>query len=268
MPLVRAEELGFVSTDDPAQAPLVIPASAPLITGRRAIVYIERPDAERPTYEGREVVLGPRAGDFYLIESGLAEGERVVVNGNFKIDSALQIQGRPSMMSPEEEDEEPGGPRVEIPAVLRETLSRIFDAYFGVQRSLAADDLTGAHEALGGIRIALDEVRHEDLTGDFHQIWHPIAEAIGEASSAVAEASDLDQSRLAFRDLSVSMLRIEEAFGHPGDTTHYQIFCPMAFANQGASWLQTSREVLNPYFGPAMVRCGEVRGSFAPAAGR
>ena len=52
-------------------------------------------------FEGREVVLGPRAGDHYLVVSGLEEGERVVVQGAFKIDSALQIQAAPSMMNPD-----------------------------------------------------------------------------------------------------------------------------------------------------------------------
>jgi len=80
---------------------LVIPASAPLITGARAVVYVQLPEKEKPTYEGREVILGPRAGDYYIVESGLAEGEVVVTNGNFKIDSALQIQAKPSMMNPE-----------------------------------------------------------------------------------------------------------------------------------------------------------------------
>jgi Cu(I)/Ag(I) efflux system membrane fusion protein len=82
-------------------APLVIPASAPLLTGTRAVVYVEVPGAEIPTYEGRDVTLGPRAGDYYVVASGLAEGERVVTEGNFKIDSALQIRARPSMMNPE-----------------------------------------------------------------------------------------------------------------------------------------------------------------------
>ncbi len=36
-----------------------------------------------------------------MVESGLHEGERVVTHGAYKIDSALQIQGRPSMMLPE-----------------------------------------------------------------------------------------------------------------------------------------------------------------------
>jgi len=102
MPLVTTESLGYVAAEPTdADKPLVIPASAPLVTGTRAVVYVEVPGAEKPTFEGREVVLGSRAGDWYIVRSGLAEGERVVVRGNFKIDSALQIQAKPSMMNPE-----------------------------------------------------------------------------------------------------------------------------------------------------------------------
>ena len=82
-------------------APLVIPASAPLVTGTRAVVYVALPD-RAGAFEGREVVLGPRAGDFYVVKDGLREGEQVVVKGAFKIDSSLQIQGKPSMMAPAE----------------------------------------------------------------------------------------------------------------------------------------------------------------------
>jgi Cu(I)/Ag(I) efflux system membrane fusion protein len=98
---VTTESLGYVEVDIPTEAPLVIPASAPLITGKRAVVYVQLPNREKPTYEGREIVLGPRAGDYYIVESGLQEDEIVVTNGNFKIDSALQIQAKPSMMSPQ-----------------------------------------------------------------------------------------------------------------------------------------------------------------------
>jgi len=102
MDLVPVEELGYMSpASSNGRPPLVIPASAPLVTGTRAVVYVEKPDTERPVYEGREVTLGPRAGDRYIVEHGLAEGERVVVSGAFKIDSALQIQAQPSMMNPE-----------------------------------------------------------------------------------------------------------------------------------------------------------------------
>ncbi|HYW69156.1 MAG TPA: efflux RND transporter periplasmic adaptor subunit, partial [bacterium] len=88
-----------------AGAPLVIPATAPLLTGERAVVYVEIDGGDAPAFEGREVVLGPRAGDFYIVVSGVHEGENVVSEGAFKIDSALQIRAKPSMMSPDADPE-------------------------------------------------------------------------------------------------------------------------------------------------------------------
>jgi Cu(I)/Ag(I) efflux system membrane fusion protein len=79
------------------KAPLVIPESAPLITGKRAIVYVETP-GKPGTFVAREVALGPRAKGYFVVLRGLHEGEKVVVNGNFKIDSAVQILAKPSMM--------------------------------------------------------------------------------------------------------------------------------------------------------------------------
>jgi len=99
MALVTPESLGYVTAEEKAPPPLVIPSSAPLITGKRAVVYVRIPDAENPTYQGREVVLGPRAGDYYIVDSGLREGEEVVTRGNFKIDSALEIEAKPWSLS-------------------------------------------------------------------------------------------------------------------------------------------------------------------------
>lgn len=101
MNLVRTESLGFAASDA-NEAPLVVPASAVLITGERAVVYVKLPGTQKPAYEGREIVLGPRVEDYYIVESGLEEGDIVVTNGNFKIDSEMQIRAKPSMMNPQD----------------------------------------------------------------------------------------------------------------------------------------------------------------------
>ena len=104
MPLVTAESLGYV-TEDSEKAPLLVPATAAMKTGRRAVIYVEISDQDKPTYEGREVVLGARLGDFYVVERGLKEGERVVTRGAFKLDAELQIRAKPSMMSMSSEEQ-------------------------------------------------------------------------------------------------------------------------------------------------------------------
>ena len=86
------------------EAPLVIPATAPLFTGRRSVVYVEVEGVEAPTYEARVVTLGPRMGELYPVLAGLHDGERVVVHGAFAIDADLQIHGGDSMMNLPNED--------------------------------------------------------------------------------------------------------------------------------------------------------------------
>ncbi len=82
-------------------SPLVIPVTAPLITGKRAIVYVSV-SGRKGVFEGRNITLGSRSDEYYTVINGLTEGEMVVVNGAFKIDSDLQIQAKPSMMNPED----------------------------------------------------------------------------------------------------------------------------------------------------------------------
>ncbi|MFH0962910.1 MAG: efflux RND transporter periplasmic adaptor subunit [Planctomycetota bacterium] len=100
MPLVDTASLGFGPPEAPARMVPSIPITAPLLTGERAVVYVEERSDKGVSYVGREITLGPRAGDYYLVLSGLKEGERVVTRGNFKIDASLQIQAKPSMMGP------------------------------------------------------------------------------------------------------------------------------------------------------------------------
>ena len=40
--------------------------------------------------------------------------------------------------------------------------------------------------------------------------------------------------------------------------TIYKQYCPMAFNNEGAYWLSESKDIMNPYFGDRMLKCGRV----------
>jgi Cu(I)/Ag(I) efflux system membrane fusion protein len=97
MDLVPLQEIGGVQTM--ATHALLIPASSVLKTGHRALVYVQTTGGEMSQFTLREIVLGPRAGSEYIVIDGLTVDELVVSNGNFKIDSAMQIAGKKSMMS-------------------------------------------------------------------------------------------------------------------------------------------------------------------------
>jgi Cu(I)/Ag(I) efflux system membrane fusion protein len=252
------------------EPPLVIPASAPLITGKRAVVYVEV-DAQTGLYEGREVELGPRAGDHYVVLDGLAEGERVVVRGNFKIDSAMQILAKPSMMSPGG-GEAPsvhhhGGPpdsvttppaRIfEAPAEFLDQLDPVFTAYLEIHDALATDDADGAKKATAELESALDDTDMKLLEGESHDEWMKVLGALEQPLATIPEAGGLDEIRVAYAPMSDAIIYIARAFGTTGHAPLYLKHCPMAFDNEGADWLQADPETRNPYFGPAMLKCAD-----------
>jgi Cu(I)/Ag(I) efflux system membrane fusion protein len=78
---------------------LVIPGSAVLWTGRRSIVYVKQKGTNEPVFRMREVELGPKLGENYIIMKGLKEGEEIITSGTFSVDAAAQLEGKPSMMN-------------------------------------------------------------------------------------------------------------------------------------------------------------------------
>jgi len=265
MDLVTTESLGYV-VDTPNEAPLVIPASAPLITGARAVVYVRLPDKEKPTFEGRQVTLGPRAGEHYLVKEGLAEGELVVNKGNFKIDSALQIQAKPSMMSVEpawtttehQQGGEQGREIIKVPSAFRKQLWGVVEKYSALHEALAGDNKNGAVKAAESAIEPLSQVDMSLLSGEPHNVWMARNAGMSKALDAVQKAADIDAARKAFETLSNELIAVVVQFGIPETQQLYRIHCPMAFNNKGADWLQADKEIRNPYFGASMLKCGEV----------
>ncbi len=276
MDLVPAETLIDAGTPEESEPPVVVPRSAVLFTGVRSIVYVRDPDAEEPTYELREVVLGPRAGDFYIVREGLDEGEEVVIKGAFRVDSAMQIAGKPSMMSPEGAGDTPGHgahgghavgeakqtPAKAVPAVFRDALAPVVEAYLEAQRALAGDDLDAALVALRAVNQAIAALPGGLLQGVASE---RLSELRAQATRD-GEPATLEDAREQFGRLSAALIALLHEVGSP--TGDLQIaHCPMAFDFEGADWLQVGDEILNPYFGASMLRCGEVRATIAASKG-
>jgi Cu(I)/Ag(I) efflux system membrane fusion protein len=256
MDLVSAASLGFIAEADETEPPLVVPVTAVLRTGKRGVVYVEVPGTEKPTYEGREVVVGGRAGDWYIIQSGIREGETVVTNGNFKIDSALQIQAKRSMMSIKAEKEEA---KAAVPAEFRTALSPVYEMYFKAQVALAADEFEAGRTALSGLHDAVKGVDQKSLVAELLQSWRALSSKLTKATMHSMHTQDIAGARAIFFQASVVILELEGTFGHSGSAIHREAFCPMANDGKGATWLQLLDVLRNPFYGASMLECGEFR---------
>ena len=289
MDLVSSESLGYVAAEDDS-APLVIPASAPLITGRRAVVYVDHGAGK---FEGREISLGARAGEFYLVESGLVEGEKVVTQGNFKIDSAIQILAKPSMMNPLESEgsrsdaehgrssESSSGaktPSFNVSKEFRTELGKFVGEYISLKDELSHDhfDPSGAWKSdLAAVLETIETIETIELEGKGLSVWRARLGGLKGGLEALGVASDLPSARTAFETLSNALLASIRDFGFLGAGTGtdamgqsmFRYHCPMAFGGRGADWLQVEEGTENPYYGSKMFGCGSLEETFVSSQG-
>jgi Cu(I)/Ag(I) efflux system membrane fusion protein len=233
MPLVKAESLQYVSADpNDSKKPLVIPVTAALVTGTRAVVYVEVPNADKPTYEGREIVLGPRAGNYYIVRNGLEEGQRVVTRGNFKIDSALQIQAKPSMMTPDgggsgshmqmkmgsdakdkTSAKAEGQMTMTLPAASRQQIDAVIAASDAVENAVKDSDLSKAQTAFAELGKAIKEVDMKLLEGHTHMLWMEMSMRLDNDAVEGQQAKTLEDTRRVAESLKTNVAALKSKFG-------------------------------------------------------
>lgn len=248
---------------------LMIPRSAILWTGKRSVVYVKVEDSESPAFTYREIETGARVGDYYLVASGLEEGEEIATNGVFKIDAAAQLEGKKSMINP-------GGGKVstghdhgnmemgsddlsqETPSLFRDQLTAFYDAYVSMKDAFVETDAGKVKSRSRDAIKALEDVDMTLLEGDAHMQWMDQLEGLEKTLELISESDDIEKQRKAFLELNNTFYRTVKTFGLNRDTVYYQ-YCPMADNDQGGYWFSNEEEIRNPYFGDMMLKCGEVR---------
>lgn len=283
---------GTISSQlDDAEPKLQVPASAVLWTGERSLVYVQNPNTEQPSFQAREIVLGQRVGDSYVVEEGLNEGEQVVVKGNFMIDSAAQLADKRSMMNqaPGQNDGRvPGGHNHggepmdsgemqdmqssetsatfspgDVPAAFREQLGSLTDAYTDISSTLANDDFAKALESLNRFEQALSNIEMNQIQDPQQmQVWMQKAKDINQQVQSMNGIEEIGSFRTQFADLSNKLVETMTQFG-VSQTLHLQ-FCPMARNQEGAYWLSKDEEIVNPYMGQKMLTCGSTEQTLQP----
>ena len=280
MALRPASAFGYGDDPNP-EFPLVIPTAAPLITGRRAIVYVEVPKQDRPTYELREVVLGPRAGDEYVVYEGLKEGERVVTRGNFKIDSAMQIVAKASMMNPieprpakstGEKAEEEVVKKLQAPDEFVSSLTPMIQEYLNLKESLVGEKFEEAGESAKKLAGLLKGVNSNGLDDKAKETWKKLSDSMETSLKEIADTREIGAMRKAFDPLSEAFAKVVMGFRHAMKDPLFLYHCPMASNQQGAYWIESSQDVKNPYFGETpykgqpMLKCAELVEKIPPEA--
>lgn len=247
---------------------VIVPSSAVLWTGTRSLVYVKTSPNE-PVFEMREVSLGTKNGDKYLITDGLQNGDEVVVNGTFTVDAAAQLQGKKSMMNTEVEngyqahsDMDPVNHLAEVERLqttleFQRQLKVVFGDYIAMEEGLIHDNSEVAKNAATALLKSLRNVDMNLLNDETaHNRWMHLENELKNAATSISKTSDIKTQREHFIHLSAHLINAVKSYGI--NQKVYVDYCPMANNDVGAYWLSTQKEIQNPYFGATMLKCGEV----------
>ncbi|MEQ8473637.1 MAG: DUF3347 domain-containing protein [Marinoscillum sp.] len=127
-------------------------------------------------------------------------------------------------------------------------LSIIFEAYLPIKDALIENDLENAKKATKSFKM----IANQQIKTSANQNINLNTDAVDQ----ITESNDLESVRTAFSKLSDQLFHTLKKYQVEVDG--YRQFCPMAFDNKGGFWLSDSDKILNPYFGDAMLTCGEV----------
>ncbi len=257
---------------------LSIPASAVLWTGERSVVYLKT-NPDQPVFEMREVALGNQIGNEYEVLEGLFLGNEIVTNGTFTVDAAAQLQGKKSMMnkdggkvmtgheghlgmdnnSPNKENDHTNmNERLEVSEKFQQQLNSVYNEYINLKDALVKEDSKSTSTSASTLLKNLTKVDMKLLSDNkAHNHWMSLEKEIKYSATSISETSDIKAQRDHFKHLSSHLINAVQLFGV--NEKVYLEFCPMADNNKGAFWLSKEEKVINPYFGDAMLTCGEVK---------
>ena len=254
---------------------IAIPSSAVLWTGKRSVVYLKT-NINESVFEIREITLGNKNRSTYEVLSGLNTGDEIVTNGTFTVDAAAQLQGKKSMMNKKggvsmtgheghivmngSVNKVPKNNSVglDVSKEFQNQLKEVLNEYIALKDAFVKEEsnnIISQSEKIGAILSKVDIKLLENKEAQV--FWMSLEKQLRVAVSSILKTTAIKEQRNHFKQVSAYLIEAVQLFGI--NEKVFVAFCPMADSNKGAYWLSKEEKVINPYFGNAMLTCGEIK---------
>lgn len=255
-------------------APPSVPASAIFNTGNSQYVFVE----EQPgLFAPVPVELGPQAGSRQVVLRGVKVGDRVVVDGNFMLDSESQLQASAGASSgggtagtsqmapaPTPAGNAVAAARHPLPAAAADQAAALLHAYARMHDALSHDSFAASVPAVKAMRAAVASLAAPGLTPAASEaLYIRKLDALDRTLSA-APPGDLTAARIQFGVISAALIDLLKTFPPPVTHPLTIMHCPM-WTKSPADWLQTAAVTQNPFLGTKMPTCGSAVGTIGKA---
>ncbi len=130
--------------------------------------------------------------------------------------------------------------------------------YFTLNQALIEDNQDGAKAAAKKLSGTVNSFDMSKLEGEQMDFYHAQQANLDLGLKGIAESTDIEETRNELAMISGAMYALVKAY-HPNETELYFQFCPMAKNGEGANWLSNTKEIVNPYMGQRMLKCGKTQ---------
>ncbi len=124
--------------------------------------------------------------------------------------------------------------------------SQLLQSYYQIKNALVAGNSSTASESATSFLKSLGDFSNNANSG-------ASLKSLLKDAGTIADSKSLDKQRSLFANLSINMAAVVKA-AKLADKPIFYAYCPM----KKAYWLSSEPEIKNPYYGNAMLSCGEV----------
>jgi hypothetical protein len=146
---------------------------------------------------------------------------------------------------------------VPLPAQAAVLYEALLNTYFGIQRTLAHDQMEGVATSADALRKQIEAIAASDVRPPKE------ADAYGERLQALEAAAakfkpvNIEEAREQFGQLSSELIALVSRFPPPLGHPLYMMHCPM-WDKSPSDWMQATKDIENPFIGQAMSTCGQL----------
>ena len=130
--------------------------------------------------------------------------------------------------------------------------------YFALNKSLIEDNNDEAKAAAKKLSATVSKFDMSKLMGEQMDFYHTQLAKLNAGLKGIKESGDIEETRMELAPVSESIYALVKAYQTNTSELYYQ-FCPMAKNGEGANWLSSTEEIINPYMGQRMLKCGKTQ---------
>jgi Protein of unknown function (DUF3347) len=130
--------------------------------------------------------------------------------------------------------------------------------YFVLNQALIEDNQDGAKAAASKLAETVTKFDMSKLAGEQMDFYHAQEAKLVKGLKGISASADIEETRIELSTISESIYALVKAY-HPNESELYYQFCPMAKNGDGATWISNTSEVINPYMGQRMLKCGSTQ---------